>query len=79
MEPRPYIFKWRQEGMYAAITFLVYVLGEFVLTDSTVVNDWQGWVVGVLLGGARVVAAAIIPRLTSLIASTLSLLSTGVR
>ena len=55
--------------MYAAITFAVYVLGEFLLTDQTIVNDWQGWVVGVLLGGARVVAAAIIPRLTGLITS----------
>ena len=55
--------------MYAAITFVVYVLGEFLLTDETVVNDWQGWVVGVALGGARVVAAAIIPRLTGLISS----------
>ena len=69
MEAKPYIFKWKQEGMYAAITFIVYVLGEFLLTDETVVNDWQGWAVGVALGGARVVAAAIIPRLTGLISS----------
>ena len=69
MEAKPYIFKWKQEGMYAAITFIVYVLGEFLLTDETVVNDWQGWVVGVALGGARVVAAAIIPRLMNLISS----------
>lgn len=68
MNSNTYIFKWRQEGIYAAITFAVYVLGEFLLTDETVVNDWQGWVVGVLLGGARVVAAAVIPRLTGLIA-----------
>ena len=67
MEAKPYIFKWRQEGLYAIITFAVYVLGEFLLTDETVVNDWQGWAVGVLLGGARVVAAAIIPRLTGLL------------
>ena len=69
MGPKPYIFKWRQEAMYAAITFVVYVLGEFLLTDETVVNDWQGWAVGVALGGARVVAAAIIPRLAGLISS----------
>ena len=69
MEPKPYIFKWRQEALYAVITFLVYVLGEFAITDETVVNDWEGWVVGVALGGARVVAAAIIPRLTALISS----------
>lgn len=70
MEPKPYIFKWRQEAMYALITFLVYVLGEFALTDDNIINDWQGWVIGVALGGARVVAAAIIPRLTMLISSS---------
>ena len=69
MNSSTYVFKWRQESQYAVITFAVYVLGEFLLTDQTVVNDWQGWAVGVLLGGARVVAAAIIPRLTGLITS----------
>lgn len=61
-----YIFRWKQEAIYAAVTFAVYILGEFTLTDIET-TDWKTWVVATLVGGARVVAAAILPRLGGLI------------
>ena len=66
---QPYVFKWRWEVTFALITFAVYVLGEFVVTDDMSVDEWQTWLVATLVGAARAVAAAIIPRLVALLST----------
>ena len=60
---KDYQFKWKPELQFAAITFVVFVLGEFVRTDGNTPESWGSWAVITAVAGARIVAASIIPRL----------------
>lgn len=62
-----YRFVWRLELMFAAITWLVYVLTAFVATGDAPVTDWGEWITGTALAGARVTAAGLITGLAKLL------------
>lgn len=62
-----YTFHWKDEITWALITFAVYVGGQFLLTDTTPITDWQGWAIGTSLAGARVVVAGLVRSLAGLI------------
>lgn len=63
-----YQFKWVPELIFAVGTFLVYVGGQFVLTDSTPANGWADWLTGVSVAGARVTLAAVLPKVLGVLA-----------
>jgi len=64
-----YTFKWKPELLFAAVTFVVYVGGAFLLTGDQAPDSWPDWALATAVSGARAVVAAILPRLTGLLGS----------
>ena len=60
-----YVFKWKPELQFAAITYVVFVGGEFLRTSDTP-ESWGAWAVATAVAGARMVVAGLVPRLASL-------------
>lgn len=61
-----YVFKWKPELQFAAITFVVFVGGEFVRTDGDIPGNWGAWAVATAVAGARMVVAGLLPRLMAM-------------
>lgn len=61
-----YTFKWKPELQFAAITFVVFIGGEFLRTDGDTPESWGAWAVATAVAGARMVVASVVPRLASL-------------
>lgn len=57
---------WRQEGIKAALTFAIFVGAAFVATGGeNPVDDWSGWVTGVVLAGSRVAVSSLVASLAT--------------
>jgi hypothetical protein len=63
---KDYEFKWKPELQFAAITYIVFIGGEFLRTD-TAPESWGAWAVATAVAGARMVVAGLVPRLAALI------------
>lgn len=63
---KDYVFKWQAELQFAAITYIVFIGGEFLRTTETP-ESWGAWAVATAVAGARLVVAGVVPRLAALI------------
>lgn len=64
-----YEFRWRDELFYAAAVFIVYVGTAYAATGDQPVEDWQEWLIGVVVAGSRVAVAALISPLSRWLSS----------
>ncbi|GIW17424.1 MAG: hypothetical protein KatS3mg064_0581 [Tepidiforma sp.] len=64
-----YVFKWREELLFAAAVFIVYVGTAYVATDQNPVTNWGDWVAATLVAGSRVAVAALVNPIARWIAS----------
>lgn len=55
-----YVFKWKEEFLYAAAVFIVYMGTAYIATGSEPVTDWKEWLLGTAVAASRVAVAALI-------------------
>lgn len=60
-----YDFKWRQELVFFAATFLIYIGTAFVLTGESAPESWGDWGLVTVVSGARAAVGGVLPRLVA--------------
>lgn len=55
-----YVFKWKEELLFAAAVFIVYMGTAYVATEQNPVSDWGEWLTGTVVAASRVAVAALI-------------------
>lgn len=55
-----YVFKWKEEILYALAVFVVYMGTAYVATGEQPVTDWGEWLTGTIVAASRVAVAALI-------------------
>lgn len=55
-----YVFKWKEEFLFAAAVFIVYMGTAYVATGEQPVTDWGEWLTGTVVAASRVAVAALI-------------------
>lgn len=55
-----YVFKWKEEILYALAVFIVYMGTAYVATGEQPVTDWGEWLTGTIVAASRVAVAALI-------------------
>ena len=55
-----YVVVWKEELIWAAITFAVFMGGAFIATDSTPVEGWGAWAGATSMAGLRVVVVGLV-------------------
>lgn len=55
-----YVFKWKEELLFAAAVFIVYMGTAYVATGEQPVTDWGEWLTGTIVAASRVAVAALI-------------------
>lgn len=55
-----YVFKWKEEFLFAAAVFIVYMGTAYVATGEQPVTDWGEWLTGTIVAASRVAVAALI-------------------
>lgn len=57
---KDYVVVWKEEAMWALITFAVFFGGAFIATDTTPAEGWQAWAGATTLAGTRVVVVGLV-------------------
>lgn len=64
-----YVFKWKEELLFAAAVFIVYMATAYVATGQQPVANWGDWLTGTVVAASRVAVAALVNPLSRWIAS----------
>ncbi|MEM4723628.1 MAG: hypothetical protein QXP01_01290 [Candidatus Hadarchaeum sp.] len=64
-----YVFKWKEELLYALAVFVVYMAMAYVSTGEQPVTDWSEWIIATVVAASRVAVAALVNPISRWMAS----------